>query len=84
MDHFERSLKRSGDILFSLLILLLGSPFFLFLALLVKLSSSGPVFYIQERIGRNCSRFGCIKFRTMYAEADDLLFALLEKSPELK
>ena len=78
------ALKRFADLAFSLIVLLLGSPVFLFLAVLVKLSSSGPVFYIQPRIGRNFSTFGCIKFRTMYAEADDLLSTLLAKSPALK
>ncbi len=79
-----RFIKRLGDIIFSILVLVLGSPLFFLLALLVKFSSAGPVFYIQERVGRNYSSFGCIKFRTMYAEADDLLSNLLAKSPELR
>ena len=41
-------------------------------------------FYLQKRIGRNYCQFGCIKFRTMYAESDDLLSNLLAKSPALK
>ena len=69
---------------FSLIVLVFSSPMFLILAFLVKLSSSGPVFYIQERVGRNYSRFGCIKFRTMYAESEDILSNLLAKSPALK
>ena len=47
-----RSLKRTGDVLFSLAVLGLGSPVFLLLALLVKVSSPGPVFYVQRRVGR--------------------------------
>ncbi|WP_320667112.1 sugar transferase [Prochlorococcus sp. MIT 1307] len=81
---FARPVKRIGDVLFSLVALVITSPLFILLALLVKLSSAGPVFYIQERVGRNYSRFGCIKFRTMFAESDDLLSNLLDKSPELK
>ncbi len=83
-SRLGRLIKRLGDLLFSLFVLGLGSPLFLLLALLVKLSSAGPVFYIQERVGRNYHRFGCIKFRTMYAEADDLLSNLIKKSPSIK
>ena len=64
--------------------MVIASPLFIFLAFLVKLSSAGPIFYIQERVGLNYRRFGCIKFRTMYAEADDLLSTLLARSPSLK
>ncbi len=81
---FDRSVKRFGDIFFSIIVLILGAPLFVLLAFLVKLSSAGPIFYIQQRVGRNYSHFDCIKFRTMYAESDDLLANLLAKSPELK
>jgi len=80
----DRLVKRLGDILFSLIVLITAFPLFVILAFLVKLSSAGPVFYIQERVGRNYSRFGCIKFRTMYSEADDLLSNLLAKSPAMR
>ena len=81
---FERLVKRFGDVVFSSIALVVASPLFVLMAFLVKLSSAGSVFYIQERIGRNYCRFGCIKFRTMYSEADDLLSNLLAKSPELR
>ena len=81
---FRCSVKRFGDVVFSLVALVLASPLFVLMTLLVKLSSAGPIFYVQERVGRNYRRFGCIKFRTMYSEADDLLLNLLDKSPELK
>ncbi|MEA5400674.1 sugar transferase [Synechococcus sp. BA-124 BA4] len=80
----SRVLKRSGDIVFSLAVLALGSPLLLLLAVLVKLSSPGPVFYVQRRIGRGYKGFGCIKFRTMRKDADRILKTLLEQSPELK
>ncbi|MCP9800950.1 sugar transferase [Synechococcus sp. RedBA-s] len=79
-----RVLKRSGDIVFSLAVLTLGSPLLLLLAVLVKVSSPGPVFYVQRRIGRGYKGFGCIKFRTMRRDADRVLKTLLEQSPELK
>jgi lipopolysaccharide/colanic/teichoic acid biosynthesis glycosyltransferase len=80
----SRVVKRSGDILFSLMVLGLGSPVFLAIALLVKLSSPGPVFYVQQRVGRGYRRFGCIKFRTMRPDADALLPDLLAGSHHLR
>ncbi len=79
-----RTLKRIGDIVFSLIVLTLGSPIFILIGMLVKLSSPGSVFYTQKRVGRNYREFGCIKFRTMYKDADDLLPNLLEKYPLMR
>ncbi len=79
-----RVLKRGGDIVFSLLVLGLGSPLFLLLAVLVKLSSQGSVFYCQRRIGRGYKGFGCLKFRTMRRDADRVLAAMLEADPKLR
>jgi len=79
-----RVLKRSGDIFFSLTVLTLGSPVFLALALLVKISSRGPVFYVQQRVGRDYRSFGCIKFRTMRRDADRILSRLLSESADLQ
>ena len=79
-----RSLKRTGDVLFSLSALLLGSPIFLLLAVLVKISSPGPVFYVQRRVGRGYRHFGCIKFRTMRPDADRVLASVLASSPAMQ
>ena len=81
---YGRTLKRIGDVIFSFLVLTLGSPVFILIGILVKFSSPGPVFYIQKRIGRNYREFGCIKFRTMYKDADELLPNLLENSPVMR
>ena len=83
-SRLGRSLKRSGDVVFSAAVLGLGSPLFLFLAVLVKLSSPGPVFYVQKRVGRGYRNFGCIKFRTMRPDADAILAQVLERSPEMR
>jgi lipopolysaccharide/colanic/teichoic acid biosynthesis glycosyltransferase len=80
----SRVIKRGGDIVFSLAILSLGSPLYLALALMVKLTSRGPVFYVQQRVGRDYRSFGCIKFRTMRRDADRILSRLLEESPDLQ
>jgi len=58
-------LKRGFDITFSAFLLLVTSPIFALLALLVRLSSPGPVFFSQERIGLNGKSFRMYKFRTM-------------------
>ena len=83
-SRYGRTLKRIGDIIFSFVVLTLGSPMFILIGILVKLSSPGSVFYIQKRVGRNYREFGCIKFRTMYKDADDLLPNLLEKYPLMR
>jgi lipopolysaccharide/colanic/teichoic acid biosynthesis glycosyltransferase len=80
----SRAIKRTGDIVFSLSVLTLGAPVFLALALLVKASSQGPIFYVQKRIGRDYRSFGCIKFRTMRKDSDRALPNLLSSSPELQ
>ncbi|MFD1715604.1 sugar transferase [Amnibacterium flavum] len=69
--------KRIFDVLGSGALVLALSPLLLGIALLVKLSSPGPVFYRQERIGLNGVPFGMLKFRSMRPGADAELAALL-------
>ncbi|GAA6617702.1 sugar transferase [Scytonema sp. NUACC26] len=76
--------KRLFDIVFSLLVLILFSPVYLLLGLLIALSSDGPIFYIQERVGKNYKPFNCIKFRTMVTNADEVLVQIMETSPHLR
>jgi Undecaprenyl-phosphate glucose phosphotransferase len=61
----NRALKRAFDIIFSLTTLLLLSPVFLVLAVLIKLTSPGPVFFKQKRVGANNVEFEIYKFRSM-------------------
>jgi undecaprenyl-phosphate galactose phosphotransferase len=77
-------LKRIFDLLFSLSFLILASPFFLILSLLVALSSPGPVFYAHERLGRGGKKIRCWKFRTMHKNADKILLKMLQKNPVLQ
>ncbi len=60
------------DFLFSFLGLILLSPFLFFIAFFIKLSSKGPVFYKQSRIGLNGIEFNVFKFRSMRINADKL------------
>jgi putative colanic acid biosynthesis UDP-glucose lipid carrier transferase len=69
----NRLLKRIFDIVFSLLFfILLGSFIFPLLAIIIKLSSKGPIFFKQERWGLNNKRITCYKFRSMYKESSDI------------
>jgi len=79
MSVAELHLKRTADLLISILGLTLLSPLFLYLALRVRRDSPGPVLYRQERLGKNARPFNIIKFRTMYtdAEADGPLLSTL-------
>jgi exopolysaccharide biosynthesis polyprenyl glycosylphosphotransferase len=70
LPAWQRYLKRICDILLSLLAILLLSPVYVFLAIGVKRSSPGPIFYKQERIGYLGKPFKIIKFRSMFANAE--------------
>jgi len=67
---WNRALKRTLDILVSLVALIFLSPLLMLLALFVKLTSPGPVFLVQERVGRDGRPFWCIKYRTMRQDAE--------------
>lgn len=62
--------KRAFDIGFSLGVLVLGMPIFILLAVITRLTSRGPIFYEQERIGREGQPFTIYKFRSMYVDAE--------------
>lgn len=64
--------KRSFDFSVSLIGLVMLSPFFVVIGILIKVDSSGPVFYLQERIGKNKIPFRLFKFRTMHVHSDKL------------
>jgi exopolysaccharide biosynthesis polyprenyl glycosylphosphotransferase len=68
-DGWQHLLKRTLDVSVSLVAMLLLSPLLLLAALIVKLTSPGPGFFVQERVGLNKRRFRLYKFRTMVADA---------------
>jgi exopolysaccharide biosynthesis polyprenyl glycosylphosphotransferase len=65
--------KRALDVGVSSLLLALLAPFFAILAVLVKYTSEGPVFFLQERVGLNKRKFRIYKFRTMVSNAEKML-----------
>lgn len=70
--HFRLAVKRTIDFLGSSAMIAALSPFFLAMAILIKLESRGPVFFFQERVGQNQRRFKMIKFRSMVVNAEAL------------
>jgi len=70
MPYWQQNCKRLGDIFCSALFFIVGWPLMLYLALRVKRSSDGPIFYKQERIGLHGKPFNIIKFRTMYVSQE--------------
>ncbi len=70
MPRWQRHIKRLIDIFVSTFSLLILTPLLLFIALRVKMSSPGPVFFKQERIGLNGKPFDIIKFRSMVVDAE--------------
>lgn len=71
MPLWQEVIKRLMDIFISLLAIVLLIPFFVFTAIGVKMSSRGPIFYRQKRIGKCGKPFSMIKFRTMYLDAEE-------------
>ncbi|MBB4190548.1 exopolysaccharide production protein ExoY [Rhizobium aethiopicum] len=76
-----RSSKRAIDLLVAITALILLSPLLLMVAIIVKLSDRGPVFYSHMRIGFGGAPFGCLKFRTMKPDASAQLAELLQNNP---
>lgn len=70
MPSWQLNFKQFLDIILSLLALIISSPLILFLILGVKLSSKGPIFYKQERIGRKGKSFTIYKFRSMFLDSE--------------
>jgi exopolysaccharide biosynthesis polyprenyl glycosylphosphotransferase len=70
MTPWEESLKRILDVTVSLLILIIGFPIWLLVALIIRLESRGPALYKQERVGKDGARFNMIKFRSMRQDAE--------------
>lgn len=68
---FRRAVKRVIDVVFSFFFLLAISPLLLAIAIAVKISSKGPIFYKQERMGLNGKHFNMLKFRSMPINAEE-------------
>ena len=76
--------KRTFDILCAFIGLLVLSPLFLLIVLLIKLDSRGPAFFGHKRLGKGGRYFTCYKFRTMRPDAEQVLKDLLRRDPEAR
>lgn len=70
MPLWQQNVKRVIDLIVSILALLILSPLLLLVAISIKIGSKGPIFYFQERIGKNGKPFKIIKFRSMFIDAE--------------
>lgn len=79
-----RLTKRIVDLVVAVVGGLLISPIILLIALLIKIDSPGPVFFMQDRLGKNGRIFKAVKFRSMYVDSDERLTKLLEDHPFMR
>lgn len=80
----EGHVKRLIDFILSFVAIIILSPLFFILAILIKIDSKGPVFFVQDRIGLNGKLFKAYKFRTMILNAEEILLKWLEENPEIR
>jgi len=71
MPDWQIAVKRLFDVVVSFLMIIMLIPAFIYFAVIIKKDSKGPVFYWQERIGRNGKPFQILKFRTMYTSSEN-------------
>ncbi|MBW7888973.1 MAG: undecaprenyl-phosphate glucose phosphotransferase [Bacteroidetes bacterium] len=71
LSTWNKILKRLFDLVVSIVVLAISSPLFLLIAIIIKLTSKGPVFYTQERIGLDGIIFSLFKFRSMRTDAEE-------------
>ncbi len=84
LSPFIMGVKFLSDALLASLIFIALLPILGLVTLLIKLDSAGPIFYLQERIGRDGKKLKIYKFRSMVQNADQILAEYLEKHPELQ
>ena len=70
MPLWQKSIKRIIDLVISFVSLICLTPIFILIAIIIKRTSQGPIFFKQERIGKHGQPFKIIKFRTMYVDSE--------------
>lgn len=79
-----RALKRAMDLGGAIVFFSLLLPLFALVAIGVRMSSPGPIFYVQTRVGRGGRFFRFYKFRSMMVDSDEVLTSFLDSDPEVK
>jgi len=83
-SDFNKFVKKSFDVVFSILLLPFLFVMVVIFGILIRADSRGSVFLMQDRIGKEGKLFKCIKFRTMFWNADEILDNYLEKNEEVR
>ena len=78
--HHKQAGKRLFDLVAAVFLTILISPVFLVIAILIKLDSPGPVFYLSRRYGRGGRMFHMFKFRSMHMDADKVIYHIRDKN----
>ncbi|MDO4218967.1 MAG: undecaprenyl-phosphate galactose phosphotransferase WbaP [Synergistaceae bacterium] len=81
---YNRLGKFIFDYMITILLTILVAPILLIIAIAIKLDSKGPVFFVQDRIGRGGKHFNCYKFRSMWQDAEKRLSQILADDPALQ
>lgn len=81
---YYRFFKRFLDIVVSILLIIILSPIFGIIAILIKLNTRGPIIFLHKRVGKNNKRFLCAKFRTMHPESEYILERLVSQNEKIK
>mgnify|MGYP000954042929 CR=1 FL=1 len=82
LSRFNRVLKRLFDLVISVALLPLLLPMIAVIAIAIRLETGNAAFFVQKRLGRNKSLFACIKFQTMFPNADAMLDDYFKKHPD--
>ncbi|EFV78683.1 hypothetical protein HMPREF1013_01059 [Bacillus sp. 2_A_57_CT2] len=84
LNIWQRIIKRGFDVVTSVILLVLASPIFLLLLIIIPLTSSGPAIYKQERIGLNGNPYWIYKFRSMIEDAEKITGPVLAASKDTR
>ena len=82
LPRSSRAMKRGMDLLIAIPLLIIVAPLLAILAIAIKLDSRGPVFFVQERVGRGSRHFRLFKLRTMTVDAEQLRAELVARSSD--
>lgn len=84
LSPIQAKIKRIFDLSIALLGFILVSPIFLIIMVLIRVTTKGSVFFIQERYGMNGQLIKVIKFRTMVENAEEMLEEIIKNNPQLR
>jgi len=81
---WNKAIKSIFDIAICIIALLVISPLIIIISLAIKIDSRGPIFYVEERLGKDKKNFKCYKFRSMFINGSEILKKFLKENPSAK